>query len=384
MTQRGERDYRLDFCRGLALIVIFVDHVPGNPLSQWTLRKFAFCDAAEIFVLISGIAAYLAYGSKLDRLGFRGCVAAVARRWTKLYFAHLLLLGVLALFAGFVLRWFTDTDYVRFLRMGWMFERPREAIPAALTLRFLPTYLDILPLYLILLGAAPALIFVVKRDWRIALAGSGLLYAVTQWTGINLTAGNDGAGWYFNPFAWQFLYTVGIVVGHFRRNGTGSQWQQQRPFIACAAVFIGFAAIAAAPWAGTDTGLAFFNPPIYLWPANKAFLHPLRLLNVLALMMVFAYYVSPQASMLRTKVAAPLLWCGQHSLPIYGFGVFLSCAGYVAVTEGARMPLVHAAVNVVGIALLIGVAAALELRKSWGARAAMADTGAPALQKAAA
>jgi hypothetical protein len=43
-----ERDLRLDFCRGLALIIIFIDHVPDDPLSSWTLRNFSFCDAAEI------------------------------------------------------------------------------------------------------------------------------------------------------------------------------------------------------------------------------------------------------------------------------------------------------------------------------------------------
>jgi hypothetical protein len=50
MNSTRERDFRLDFCRGVALIVIFIDHVPGNPLSSWTLRNFSFCDAAEVFV----------------------------------------------------------------------------------------------------------------------------------------------------------------------------------------------------------------------------------------------------------------------------------------------------------------------------------------------
>jgi hypothetical protein len=31
---KRERDYRLDFCRGLALILIYMDHVPDNPLSN--------------------------------------------------------------------------------------------------------------------------------------------------------------------------------------------------------------------------------------------------------------------------------------------------------------------------------------------------------------
>ena len=40
MKKDTERDYRLDFCRGLALILIFIDHVPGNPASHWTLRSW--------------------------------------------------------------------------------------------------------------------------------------------------------------------------------------------------------------------------------------------------------------------------------------------------------------------------------------------------------
>lgn len=41
------RDPRIDFFRGLALIFIFWDHVPHNPLGQITLRNIGFSDAAE-------------------------------------------------------------------------------------------------------------------------------------------------------------------------------------------------------------------------------------------------------------------------------------------------------------------------------------------------
>ncbi|MGH7814269.1 MAG: OpgC family protein [Candidatus Binataceae bacterium] len=362
MNAAKERDYRLDFCRGLALLAIFIDHVPGNPLSNWTLRRFAFCDAAEVFVLISGMATYLAYGSRLERFGFQACAAAIGRRWLKLYGAHLLLLAILAVFIGVALPRFTANDYLGFMRMNWLFDRPREAIVAALTLRFLPTYLDILPLYLMLLAMAPALIWLVKRDWRIALAASGAIYAAIQWTGFNLSAGNDGSGWFFNPFAWQFLYTMGLVFGRFHANPPRIAWRKSS-WLAAAAAFAVFGVIAAAPWTGSETGFAFFNPPIYLWPANKTFLPPLRLLNVLALWYLFVYFFPPQAAMVRGWFARPLLWCGQHSLPIYGLGVFLSCAGYVAVNESAGAPAMHAAVNVAGIAISLSAAAALEWRR---------------------
>ncbi|EJZ16569.1 OpgC domain-containing protein, partial [Rhizobium sp. Pop5] len=60
------RDTRLDVLRGLALIMIFINHVPGQIFEYATTKNFGFSDAAEAFVLISGIAVGLAYGSRFE------------------------------------------------------------------------------------------------------------------------------------------------------------------------------------------------------------------------------------------------------------------------------------------------------------------------------
>ena len=59
---RTARDPRLDVLRGLCLVMIFINHVPGNALEVLTTRNFGFSDAAEGFVMMSGIAAGIAYG----------------------------------------------------------------------------------------------------------------------------------------------------------------------------------------------------------------------------------------------------------------------------------------------------------------------------------
>ena len=64
-----ERDLRLDFFRGLALIFIFIDHIPENVLSYFTLQAFQFYDAAEVFIFISGYTAALVYGRTLALQG---------------------------------------------------------------------------------------------------------------------------------------------------------------------------------------------------------------------------------------------------------------------------------------------------------------------------
>jgi OpgC protein len=49
----SKRDPRIDVLRGMALLMIFVDHIPGNVLSLVTLHNFGFSDAAEVFVLLN-------------------------------------------------------------------------------------------------------------------------------------------------------------------------------------------------------------------------------------------------------------------------------------------------------------------------------------------
>ena len=79
----------------LALIFIFWDHVPHNPLGQITLRNFGFSDAAEVFVFLAGYAAVLAYGKVLARDGFLiACVKILRRAWV-LYVVHIFLLAML-------------------------------------------------------------------------------------------------------------------------------------------------------------------------------------------------------------------------------------------------------------------------------------------------
>ncbi len=91
----SERDHRIDFFRGLALIFIFWDHVPHNPLGQITPRNFGFSDAAEIFVFLAGYAAVLAYGKILKRDGYLfACLKILRRAWV-LYVVHIFLLAML-------------------------------------------------------------------------------------------------------------------------------------------------------------------------------------------------------------------------------------------------------------------------------------------------
>src|SRR6201986_4921331 len=66
----GERELRLDLFRGLALWLIFVDHVSPDLLSWFTIRSYGFSDAAELFLFISGYTAAFVYCRSMLQSGF--------------------------------------------------------------------------------------------------------------------------------------------------------------------------------------------------------------------------------------------------------------------------------------------------------------------------
>ena len=85
------RDLRLDFFRGLALFCIFIDHLPNNIVSEFTLQSLMFSDAAEVFILISGYTAGMVYGRAMERQGFVIAGVRIYHRVWQLYVAHVFL-----------------------------------------------------------------------------------------------------------------------------------------------------------------------------------------------------------------------------------------------------------------------------------------------------
>ena len=71
---RQNRDLRIDFFRGFALWCMLIDHMIKSWLRGITLKEYGFSDAAELFVLLSGISAGIVYHRAMvrDGLGQRG------------------------------------------------------------------------------------------------------------------------------------------------------------------------------------------------------------------------------------------------------------------------------------------------------------------------
>lgn len=348
----AQRDLRLDFFRGLSLILIFIDHIPYNILSYFTLQSIVFFDAAEVFIFISGFTAAFVYGRRLVTRGAIYATAQVWRRAWQLYVAHVFLFVLFIAEVSYTAATFKNPMYTEEMRIASFLDEPYLAVIKALTLQFQPALLDILPTYIVLLLVFPVVLFGLRRHWLLVLIPSLLLYLSVQIFDITVPTYPTGV-WFFNPLAWQFLFVSGAVLASLAAQGSRLVRIPRTLHIAAAILFT-VALVVRLTW--TIHGLWDPCPALFLkelWPAGKSNLSPVRLLPFFALVVLVAANVPRSARFLRAALAKPLLACGRHSLEIFCLGILLSALGHFALSEyGYDIPL-QLAVNAGGIVVMI-------------------------------
>jgi hypothetical protein len=356
-----KRDLRLDFFRGLALFCIFIDHIPNNIVAQFTFQSLMFADAAEVFILISGYTAGMVYGRAMERQGFLIAALRIYHRVWQLYVAHIFLFMIFMATMAYTAGALNTSLYAEEFRAANFLNEPGLAVVKALTLQFQPAFMDILPLYIVLLAVLP-LVVTGYRSWPtvVIFASTSVWLAVQIDKRIALAAypGPDQY-WFFNPFAWQALFFLGAWFG-WRANHGGVSWLDRRWlfYLAAGLSLAGF--LIRFSWTLHD----FYDPiPVFasgelLWPLlSKGNLGFLRFANVLALALLVSRLIHPQAGFLASRAARPFVICGRNSLHIFCLGILLSVLGQLVLNEFFGGILMQLAVSAAGIAIMIGVAA---------------------------
>jgi hypothetical protein len=359
-----QRDLRLDFFRGLSLIFIFVDHIPNNLLSYFTLQSNTFFDAAEVFIFISGYTAALVYGRRLAAKGAVYATAQVWRRAWTLYVAHIFLFVLFIAEVSYTAATFQNPMYNEEMRVADVLDEPHVAIIEALLLQFQPAFLDILPMYIVMLLIFPAVLIGLRVHWILVLIPSAALYMVVQIFNVSVSAYPAGHHWFFNPLAWQLLFVSGAVLAHLNVQGIRFP-RLVRAALPFAAFIFAAGLVVRLSW--TVHSLWEPAPPLLLkalWPVAKDDLSPTRLIPFFALVLLVAVLVPANARFLASKVARPLLIAGQQSLEIFCLGILLSALGHVIINEFGSHLRLMLAVNAAGIAIMLLAAKGLDWYKA--------------------
>jgi hypothetical protein len=348
---RTPRDERLDFFRGLAMFIILVAHIPDNPWFSFIPARFGFSSAADLFVFCSGMASSLAFGRLFLREGFAaGLFRTLSRIW-QVYWAHIGLSLVMIAISIIGMR-LSGVDYPARIGLGWFYANPGEGMLALMMLTFTPAYLDVLPMYLVLLAMLPMVMLAARISPKLAMAALLGLWGYVQITGFNLPGGQGPGGmWYFNPFGWQLVFFTGFAFG--------MGWLKA-PVLQKGVIFwvcVGFLVLSVPVnfWGFTD------NVPMLdtihnalIPPDGKTNLSPLQYLHFLASAHVVLTLIEPYRSQLPR--ARPIILVGQQALATFMASIALAWSLSIILDATGRTLFTTSIANLVGFAGLIAVA----------------------------
>ena len=232
---------------------------------------------------------------------------------------------------------------------------PAETLYQGLILAFKPVNMDVLPLYIVLMVVFPPVLWALLRKPNLTLFASFVLYLAARHLGWNLMAYPAGS-WYFNPFTWQFLFTIGAW---FALGGTRQSMPlvQSRWLTILGAAYLLFALF-------ITLGGRFLNMEVILphWlyvafiPNDKTNLDPSRIVHFLIITFFIIRYVPRDWAGFDRPIFRPMILCGQQSLEVFCYGIFLAGAAHIILVEVSDAIWMQILVSVVGIALMTSLA----------------------------
>lgn len=328
-----ERIDAIDFWRGMALITILINHIPGNILGNFTPRNFGFSDSAEAFVFLSGISVVCAYRERFEAGPAAAPAMALISRAGRLYKTHLVLTIVALLLFGAGAALTGRESLLDGHGRGTVFSDPLRGMLGVLTLSHQLGYFNILPLYVIFMIAAPALFVLgIKAPWKMLLA-STICYAAGRVSGINIPSWPDAGVWFFNPVTWQLVFTLGMYCGFSVQQGGVSK---SRTGYWMALGFTLVAAIIVSNAFGLVPGLVDAAGQYLDW--DKTQLGTVRIIDFTAL--AYLIYCSDVTTWLRSIFLYPAVSrLGRHAMPVYCIGSVLSGVGQIVTETFPASPL---------------------------------------------
>ncbi len=359
-SQNVHYDYRIDFFRGLSLIFIFINHIPGNFFTNFTSRTVSLFDSAEVFMFLAGYSAALGY-YRLVPEGLQAFSKKALLRARTILFYHMGLVVIVMTAVAIMVQAGIKTDYEVFLDK--IETEPLQALAGLPTLAFQAPLLDILPMYIVVMLLAPFLVWLRARGELVLLAASGMMWMFASRFFPAIPTVTYDVNWMFNPFCWQFLFAIGLAFGWRTRSNMppAASGEARRVLDICCLLFVVFSAcvLMTIAFESFDVTAASRLRAMY-FSLNKQSLDLWRVVGLLASAYLAARLISKTAPWLRSKPAALICAAGSASLPIFALTVLLSFAGKFFVIAFDHTIKADAIATAAGVAIILAVAQVLK------------------------
>ncbi len=365
---RAPRWEALDFWRGYLLCTIFINHVPGNAFEPLTQKNFGFSDSAEGFVFVSGVSLALAYGRRWAGGEWGSITRSLVRRSAKLYGVHILLslLGLAIFAAGAT--FFGTGSLLSVHGRDLAVSAPATMLLGVVSLGHQFGYFNILPMYILMMLIAPALLWIGRSSPWPMVAASFMLYLLAVTQGWNLPTWPEKGTWFFDPFAWQFMLATGMAVGMTARR---APLPKSVPLALMAGLMVAFGAFSV-----TD-GFSFvpgFEDWTRAWAKiDKTTLGLGRILHFFS-MAYLIYMLRVSVWLRRSFLFRPISAIGRHSLCMFVVLSLLAAVGQVMMQGVGHTMMTNVVMIGAGLVSLSLAAQALDRRRPMP-RLPVFDTG---------
>lgn len=338
----------IDFWRGVALVMIFINHIPGLDYSAFTLRQFSISDAAELFVFLAGCSlAFVANGgSRAKPVG--QVIMRLLIRTFEIWRAQIVTISIaIAMLAASAI-YFTDPLLLEWHGAGPAFSDTVRSSIGLVLLTYQIGYFNILPLYVVLLLFATVFILLSRWSLALALAASVALYVITLTYQLKLPSWPAEGAWFFNPLSWQLLIVLGFLAITAQRHMPAFPALVERLWPLAAVILVAGAAIV---WIDYRPDPMLVPQPRYFFLFDKEYLSPVRILSMIAL--AIAFY--PAFPVISGRLGPVVRYCsslGRNSLPVFCMASLLALAGQIVRYIGEPTFLLDTAIVITGLLLL--------------------------------
>jgi hypothetical protein len=321
--------------------MIFINHVPGNVFSVLTLHNYAISDAAELFVFLAGCSMAWAVGAPGRRKSTLHIVVKLLKRAFEIWRAQIVVISAAIAIIGSCALALNDPLLLEWHNAGPAFYDTVRSSIGLVFLTYQIGYFNILPLYVVLLLMAPVIVVTALRSRELAIVLSFGLYAVALAYEIALPSWPTEGAWHFNPLSWQVLILLGFLCTDLARtNAAFFQSFMARAWLPAVGVCLAGAIVT---WLDWRPDPLLVPEPRLFFLFDKAYLSPVRVLNMLALAIVFFptfALISAQTDRVTSEVIRYMSCLGRNSLAVFGVSSLLALAGQIArYVEGASIPL---------------------------------------------
>lgn len=343
---------------GIANWFLFLDHIPQNVVSMLTLRNFGFSGATDLFAFVGGYTATLNFARIALERGYLVAATRIFKRVWQLYAAYVVLFVIYVELISYAATRTAAPEIISEFNITGFIDHPIRTLIYGLFLQAKPLNLDVLQLVIAVMAVQPVFLLGLLRVPNLTLLASVALYAAARILDWNLASYPDGH-WYFNPFCWQLLFTMG---GWFalmsKRYARVIRAMQAVPALRAAALLYLLFALAIVSGSNVPALAKMMPGPLIdtFLPDDKENVAPYRILHLLTLAFLFTLLVPRGWAHLHSYALQPLIKCGEEWLAVFCAGVFLSFAAHFILITGQGSLLMQVVVSIAGILAMTGVA----------------------------